>query len=213
MKDRLSILEHIKRSKIIVIVRGGEINNLDKAICALSREGLHTFEVTMTTPGALASIEALRAKHEDLLVGAGTILDSETARAVLLAGAQFVVSPTLNREVIETTHRYDVVAIPGAFTPTEALRAWEAGADIVKIFPASVVGPEYIKALRGPLPQIRLLPTGGIDLDNVEAFFEAGAFALAMGGSLLDHRSLKTGDYTAVIQKGKRLRALLANLD
>src|SRR5690606_32212613 len=140
--------------------------------------GIECIEVTMTTPGALKSLEEVRSKIDDVLFGAGTVLDPETARQAILSGAQFIVTPSLNLEVIRLSHRYDIPIIPGAFTPTEILSAWENGAECVKVFPASNVGPDYIKAIKGPFPQIKICPTGGISLENMKAFLKAGASCL-----------------------------------
>jgi len=150
-------------------------------------------EITMSVPGALDVIKELAQKYGDeVIMGAGTVLDTETGRAALLAGAQFIVTPTLDLDLIQLAHRYSAVIIPGALTPTEILTAWNAGADMVKVFPAAQVGgPEYIKALRGPLPQILLVPTGGVNLQNAGAFIRAGATALGVGGELVDKKALK----------------------
>jgi len=150
-------------------------------------------EITMSVPGAIDVIKELATKYGDeVIMGAGTVLDTETGRAALLAGAQFIVTPTLDLDLIQLAHRYSAVIIPGALTPTEILTAWNAGADMVKVFPAAQVGgPEYIKALKGPLPQILLVPTGGVNLQNAGAFIRAGATALGVGGELVDKKALK----------------------
>jgi len=150
-------------------------------------------EITMSVPGAIDVIKELATKYGDeVIMGAGTVLDTETGRAALLAGAQFIVTPTLDLDLIQLAHRYSAVIIPGALTPTEILAAWNAGADMVKVFPAAQVGgPEYIKALKGPLPQILLVPTGGVNLQNAGAFIRAGATALGVGGELVDKKALK----------------------
>lgn len=150
-------------------------------------------EITMSVPGAIDVIKELAQKYGDeVIMGAGTVLDTETGRAALLAGAQFIVTPTLDLDLIQLAHRYSAVIIPGALTPTEILTAWNAGADMVKVFPAAQVGgPEYIKALKGPLPQILLVPTGGVNLQNAGAFIRAGATALGVGGELVDKKALK----------------------
>ena len=132
------------------------------------------------------------------MVGAGTVLVAETARAALLAGAEYIVAPTVNLEVIKLCQRYDKLVMPGAFTPTEVLMAWEAGADIVKVFPADVVGPAFFKALRGPLPQVKLMPTGGVDLNTAGEFLKAGAVCLGVGGQLVDPKAVAAGDFTAI---------------
>ena len=144
----------------------------------------------MTVPDALDVMRQVRrALGDRLLLGAGTILDPETARAALLAGAEYLVAPTLNLDVIRLCQRYDKLVMPGAFTPTEILTAWEAGADIVKVFPADVVGPAFFKAMRGPLPQIRLMPTGGVDLTTAADFLRAGACCLGVGGQLVEPKA------------------------
>ena len=184
----MTTLSHILEHKIVAIVRGARPDDLLKIARALLDGGVRTMEVTLNSPGALAAIEALTgALGDELLVGAGTVLDAETARAALLAGARFIISPTLDEGTIRMTKRYGAVSIPGAFTPTEILRAHECGADIVKVFPASV-GPTYFREMAGPLPFIPLMPTGGVSLDNIEAFRQAGAVAFGLGSSLVDTR-------------------------
>src|SRR5438552_15030594 len=150
----------------------------------------------MSVPNAPEVLRQVRQElGERLLLGAGTVLDAETARAVILAGAEFIVAPTLNLDVIRLCHRYDKLVMPGAFTPTEILTAWEAGADIVKVFPADVVGPAYFKALRGPLPQVRVMPTGGVDLNTAAEFLKAGACCLGIGGQLVEPKAVANGDF------------------
>jgi 2-dehydro-3-deoxyphosphogluconate aldolase/(4S)-4-hydroxy-2-oxoglutarate aldolase len=158
----------------------------------------------MTVPDALEVVRAVRQKlGGKLLLGAGTVLDPETARAAILAGADFIVAPTLNRECIALARRYSKLVMPGAFTPTEILTAWEAGADIVKVFPADVGGPGYLKAIAGPLPQVRLMPTGGVDLQTAADFLRAGACCLGLGSALVDQQAIARGDFD-------RLRTLAA---
>jgi len=158
---------------------------------ALLGGGVTVMEITMSVPNALEVIRQVRQSMGDrVLLGAGTVLDPETARAVLLAGAEFIVAPTLNLDVIRLCRRYDKLVMPGAFTPTEILTAWEAGADIVKVFPADVVGPAFFKAMRGPLPQIRLMPTGGVDLTTATDFLRAGACCLGVGGQLVEPKAV-----------------------
>ena len=169
--------------------------------------GVNAIEVTMTTPGALEVIEQATAKYgADVIFGAGSVLDPETARAVILAGAQFVIAPTLNLKTIEVCKRYSVPVIPGAYTPTEILTAWEAGADMVKVFPASAGGPAYIKAVKAPLPQIRLVPVGGVDLNTTADFIRAGADVVGVGGALINQRLLDDGDFDAIIERAVRFR-------
>jgi len=158
---------------------------------ALFEGGVTVMEITMSVPDALEVISQVRQSMGDrVLLGAGTVLDAETARAVLFAGAEFIVAPTLNLDVIRLCRRYDKLVMPGAFTPTEILTAWEAGADIVKVFPADVVGPAFFKALRGPLPQVRLMPTGGVDLSTAADFLKAGACCLGVGGQLVELKAV-----------------------
>ena len=160
----------------------------------------------MTTPGALACIEVASRKlaGADVLLGVGTALDSETCRMAILAGAEFVVSPTLSVPMIQTARRYGKPVIPGAYTPTEILTAWEQGADLVKVFPANIGGPEYLKALKGPLPQVPLVPTGGVELENIGAFLQAGAAALAVGGNLVSKKLLAARDFNGLTENAKR---------
>src|SRR5947208_6883798 len=163
---------------------------------ALAAGGVTVAEVTFTVPNALDVIRAAKKQLGDrVLLGAGTVLDPETARAALLAGAEFIVAPNLNLDVIRLCQRYDKLVMPGAFTPTEILTAWEAGADIVKVFPADVVGPAFFKAMRGPFPQIRLMPTGGVDLASAAAFLKAGACCLGIGGQLVDAKLVAGGEF------------------
>jgi 2-dehydro-3-deoxyphosphogluconate aldolase/(4S)-4-hydroxy-2-oxoglutarate aldolase len=162
---------------------------------ALLAGGVEVMEVTFTVPGTVRVLEQVADRLGDrILLGAGTVLDAETARIALLAGAQFIVSPSLNLDVIRLCRRYDKVVMPGALTPTEVVAAWEAGAHIVKIFPADLGGPSYLKAIHGPLPQIRLMPTGGVDLDTAASFLRAGACALGVGGSLVSRQAVESRD-------------------
>src|SRR5262245_26914050 len=158
-------LRHVLDCGIVAVVRSPDSDQLVEVARALAEGGVTVVEITMSVPGALEVLGRVRhALGDRLLLGAGTILDPETARAALLAGAEYVVAPTLSLDVIRLCQRYDRLVMPGCFTPTEILAAWEAGADIVKVYPADVVGPAFFKAMRGPLPQVRLMPTGGVDL-------------------------------------------------
>ena len=179
------------------------------AVKALKKGGIECIEVTMTTPGALKTLEEVRSKIDDVLFGAGTVLDPETARQAILSGAQFIVTPSLNLEVIRLSHRYDIPIIPGAFTPTEILSAWENGAECVKVFPASNVGPDYIKAIKGPFPQIKICPTGGISLENMKAFLKAGASCLGVGGKLVDASLIKNQQWDELTSIAKEYVAQL----
>ncbi len=169
---------------------------------AIKEGGGSLIEITMSVQGAIDVIKELTRKYkEDILVGAGTLLDSETGRAALLAGAQFLVTPMLNLDIIELAHRYSVVVMPGAMTPTEILTAWNAGADMVKVFPAAQLGgPDYIKALRGPFPQVLYVPTGGVNLQNTGAFIKAGAAAVGAGGELVDKKAVKEKNFSVITE-------------
>jgi 2-dehydro-3-deoxyphosphogluconate aldolase/(4S)-4-hydroxy-2-oxoglutarate aldolase len=180
-------LKQVLDCGIVAVVRSQDSQQLVEVVRALADGGVTVAEITMTVPGALDVLRQVRSALGDrVLLGAGTILDTETARAALLAGAEYIVAPTVNIDVIRLCQRYNKLVMPGAFTPTEILAAWEAGADIVKVFPAEVVGPAFFKALRGPLPQIRLMPTGGVDLTTAADFLKAGACCLGIGGQLVE---------------------------
>jgi 2-dehydro-3-deoxyphosphogluconate aldolase/(4S)-4-hydroxy-2-oxoglutarate aldolase len=175
---------------------------------ALVEGGIRAAEVTMTTKGALEALaECSAALGDCVLLGAGTVLDAATARMAVSAGARFVVSPTLCPDVIRTCRRYDVVSIPGAYTPTEIAAAWEAGADLVKVFPGGLLGPAYLRELFGPLPHLRLMPTGGVTLDNAAEFLAAGAAAVGVGGALIERGAVARGDYAAITERARRLAA------
>jgi 2-dehydro-3-deoxyphosphogluconate aldolase / (4S)-4-hydroxy-2-oxoglutarate aldolase len=185
--NRPQQLQRVLDAGIVAVVRAPDPAGLVEVIRALAAGGVAVAEVTLTVPNALDVVrEAKNALGDSVLLGAGTVLDTETCRAALLAGAEFIVAPTMNLDVIRLCRRYDKLVMPGAFTPTEVLTAWEAGADIVKVFPAEVVGPAFFKALRGPLPQVRLMPTGGVDLNTAADFLTAGACCLGIGSQLVD---------------------------
>jgi len=194
--DRPTILNRILDSGIAAVIRAKSGEHLMSVADAIKAGGVDCIEVTMTTPNALAVIEEAANKYgDDVLIGVGTVLDPETARAAILAGAEFIVSPTLNIGVIEMAHRYDKVVLPGAFTPTEILTAWEAGADLVKVFPAGCLGPGFFKDMRGPLPQIRLVPTGGVSLDTAADFISNGAAALCVGTAMTPKDAIAEGRF------------------
>ncbi len=201
------ILERLRSSGALGIIRVQTSSDLVRIAQALREGGLQCLEITMTTPGALEAIAESRERLPDVLMGAGTVLDAVTARQAILAGAQFLVTPTVEPEVIEVAHRYGVPVIPGAMTPTEILACWEAGADMVKVFPASVLGPGYIRAVRGPLPQIPLAPTGGITAENAGDFIRAGAALVCAGGWLVDKTALAEGRFEVLTEKASRLIA------
>ena len=203
--SQASQLQSVLEVGIVAVVRAPDPKGLVDVIRALAAGGVTVAEVTLTVPNALDVIrEAKRALGDSILLGAGTVLDPETCRAAMLAGAEFIVSPTVNLDVIRLCKRYDMLVMPGAFTPTEILTAWEAGADIVKVFPADVVGPAFFRAMRGPLPQIRLMPTGGVDLATAADFLNAGACCLGVGGQLVDPKLVAAGDFEQLRERAAR---------
>jgi len=197
--SRETTLNRILEGGIVAVVRSESSEPLVKVIRALAEGGVTAAEVTFTVPDAIEVIRQVRREVGDAVVlGAGTVLDPETARAAILAGAEYIVAPTVNLDVVRLCRRYDKVVMPGAFSPTEVLTAWEAGADVVKVFPADVGGPSYLKALRGPLPQVRLMPTGGVDLTTAESFLKAGACCLGVGSALVDSKAISNNDFARI---------------
>ncbi len=195
-------LNLIRDTGVIAIMRAQSSGQLIAAADAIRQGGVRVIEVTMTTPGALDVIaEAARRYGDEVLFGAGTVLDAETARTAILAGAGFIVAPTLNLEMIALCKRYSVPVLPGCFTPTEMLTAWEAGADMVKLFPAEVGGPDLIRAIRAPLPQLQIVPVGGVDLNTAADFIRVGAAALGVGSSLINQKLLETGDMAELTRR------------
>lgn len=183
------------RTGIVAVVRAPRAELLVDVAQALAAGGVDVIEITFTVPGAVRVLEQVADRLGDrILLGAGTVLDAETARAAQLAGARFLVSPHVALDVIRLARRYGTLALPGAWTPSEVLAAWEAGADVVKIFPADVGGSRYLKTLAGPLPQVRLMPTGGVELTNVAEFLQAGAVAVGVGGALVEPSAVAAGD-------------------
>jgi 2-dehydro-3-deoxyphosphogluconate aldolase/(4S)-4-hydroxy-2-oxoglutarate aldolase len=205
MDEKERNLQDIIDCGVVAIVRVGSSEEAVQVCGAIARGGIKPIEVTMTVAGAIDAIKEFKSMvKEDVLVGAGTVVDPETARAAILAGADFIVSPTLNLSVIEVCRRYSKIVVPGAFTPTEILTAWEAGADIVKVFPATVGGPRYLMDIRGPLPQIRLVPTGGVTLENTPDFIRAGAVAVAAGTSLVDKKAVSEKRYDLITENARK---------
>lgn len=201
-------LARVEKCGVVAIVRTQSSDQLVHVAEAIKAGGIDVLEFTMTTPNALKTISAVADKMGDeMLLGAGTVLDPETARSAILAGAKFLVTPTLNPKVIEMANRYSIVTVIGTFTPTEMLTAWEAGADIVKLFPATAVGPKYIKDVHGPLPQLKIVPTGGVDLDNCGDFIKAGAFCVAVGGNLVDKKAIEAGNFAVLTDTAKKFAA------
>jgi 2-dehydro-3-deoxyphosphogluconate aldolase/(4S)-4-hydroxy-2-oxoglutarate aldolase len=190
---------------VIAIMRAKSSDQLLRAADAIREGGVQAIEVTMTTPGALSIVEqAVATRGQDVLFGAGTVLDAESARMAILSGAQFIVAPSFSASVIATCRRYSVPVVPGAFTPTEILTAWEHGADMVKVFPASLGGPSLIRALKAPLPQVELVPVGGVDLDTAAGFIRSGATALGVGSALVDQKILDAQDFATLTGRARR---------
>lgn len=209
--SRHSDLQRILDSGLVAIIRAPDGDQLVNVARSLLEGGIGIVEVTFTVPGVLEIIRAVREELGDqILLGAGTVLDTESARAALLAGAEFIVTPTVNRDVIELCHRYDKVVMPGGFTPTEVLAAWEAGADVVKVFPADSVGPAHLKALKGPFPQIRLMPTGGVNLATLGNFVQAGACAVGLGSALVEKKAVAEGDMSRIRNLAEQYVAAMA---
>ena len=208
--SRETTMKRILDCGVVAVVRADSGALLAKVVKALAEGGVTAAEITFTVPDAVEVIRQVRKEVGDAVcLGAGSVLDPETARAAILAGAQYLVSPTVNLDVIRLCRRYDIPIMPGAFTPTEVVAAWEAGADVVKIFPADVGGPNYIKALRGPLPQIKMMPTGGVDLTTAEAFLKAGACCLGAGSSLVEPKAVASGDFARLTDLASQFSAIV----
>lgn len=196
---RAATVRLVEQTGVVAVIRLEDPGVLREVADALAAGGVRALEVTMTVPRAVSLIEQLASSlPDDFAVGAGTVLDAETARQVILAGARFVVGPVLRPEVIDLCHRYDVAVMPGCFSPTEILTAWEAGADIVKVFPATALGPGFFKDVRGPLPQVRLMPTGGVTRENAGEWIRAGAVAIGVGTALVDKAAVKGRRFDAI---------------
>ena len=194
---------------IVAVVRAPDPSGLVEVVGALAAGGVTVAEVTFTVPDAAGVIrEAKKQLGDRVLLGAGTVLDPETARVAILAGAEFVVSPVVNLDVIRLCKRYAVPVLPGAYTPTEILAAWEAGADIVKVFPADALGPAYFRAVRGPLPQVKLMPTGGVDLSTAGDLLRAGAVCLGVGSQLVEPAAVKARDFARLTELARQYVAV-----
>ena len=206
------ILAFITEVGIVPVVRTTSAESAIQAVEALYNGGVRAAEITMTVPGAVSALEKVAGRFAGkIMLGAGTVLDPETARICMLAGAEFFVTPSLRLSTIEVAKRYSKVICPGALTPTEVLTAWEAGADVVKIFPCgNVGGPKYIKALKGPFPQIEMIPTGGVNLETAGEFLKAGACAIAVGGELVDGKSIAAGRYDVIEERARQYLAAVA---
>jgi 2-dehydro-3-deoxyphosphogluconate aldolase/(4S)-4-hydroxy-2-oxoglutarate aldolase len=205
---RKAVTAAVEQAGIVAIIRMKEPDKVRAVVDAIAAGGVTTLEVTMTVPNAVGLIAELApAMPSGFLLGAGTVLDAATAARVIDAGAQFVVSPVFRRQVIAACHEREVPAMPGCFTPTEILEAWDVGADIVKVFPATALGPGFLKDLRGPLPQVKLMPTGGVTIDNAGEWIKGGATAVGIGTALLDAKAIAAGDYAALTANARRLVA------
>ena len=201
-------LERLYDTGIVGVLRGVPAEQTVEVAQALVDGGVDVIEVTADTDGALDTIARLDDAFDrsEALIGAGTVLDGDTAGAALRAGASFVVTPSFNEEVVRTCNRYGAVVAPGVLTPTEAVTAYEAGADVLKIFPASTVGPGHIRSIKGPLEQLPIVPTGGVSLENVEAFIDAGADAVGVGGALVDSDAVADENYEALTERAAAFR-------
>lgn len=199
-------VRRIKAIKIVPIIRTASAESAVRAVAAIAEGGIACAEVTMTVPGAIRALEELAKRFGDsVLLGAGTVLDPETARLCILSGAEFLVAPSLNPKTIELAKRYSKAIFPGALTPTEILNAWEAGADGIKVFPASAMGgAKYIRALRAPFPQIEFVPTGGVNLETISDFLNAGCCAVGVGGELVDANTIASGNYEVFAQRARQ---------
>jgi 2-dehydro-3-deoxyphosphogluconate aldolase/(4S)-4-hydroxy-2-oxoglutarate aldolase len=212
--EKNQVLKQIQEVGLLPVLRADSSKQAVAIANAITAGGISVLEVTMTVPGAVEVIRTLVQEYGTrLLIGAGSVLDPETARACMLAGAQFVVSPVLNLSTIAICRRYGIAVMPGALTPTEILTAWEAGADIVKVFPCSAVGgAKYLSALRGPMPQLKLIPTGGVSLATAEDFLRSGAFALGVGSDLVDTKAIAQGKPEIITETAAKYLAIIKKL-
>lgn len=205
---RKATVSGLEDAGVVAIIRLQDASKVPDIIAALIDGGVRALEVTMTVPGAVDLIKAAGQKlPSGFLLGAGTVTDAETAWRVADAGASFIVSPVFRPAIIETAHSRGVAALPGCFSPTEVLNAWDAGADIVKVFPATTLGPGYLKDLHGPLPQVKLMPTGGVTLDNAGDWIKAGAVAVGVGSALLDGKAIADGQFSVIADNARRIVA------
>jgi len=212
MGEKENSLKVIQDSGIIAVIRSQNADEAVKIARAISKGGIVPIEITLTVPDAFSVMaEVRRSLGARILLGAGTVLDAEGARLAIRAGAEFLVSPMLNPDMVRLCRKNGKVAIPGAFTPTEIVAAWKGGADIIKIFPASLGGPELIKDLRGPFPQIKFLPTGGVMLENVAQFIKAGAVAVAVGGNIIDKKAVSLGKFDVITENSRKFLDAVKN--
>lgn len=209
--DRIHVLNNIYKSGAVAVIRMADSAKLMKVAEAIYKGGVSAIEITMTTPNALAVIEDIARNMGDTIqIGVGSVLDAATARMAINAGAEYVVSPVFKKEIIEMAHRYDKAAMPGCFTPTEILTAWETGADVIKVFPADILGMAFFKAVLAPMPQLKLMPTGGVNLDNAGDWLKAGACAVGIGSALLDKKAIADNNYAKLTKNAERMCASIA---
>ncbi|WP_263376115.1 bifunctional 4-hydroxy-2-oxoglutarate aldolase/2-dehydro-3-deoxy-phosphogluconate aldolase [Granulicella aggregans] len=202
---KYAVMEQMKSVGLVPVLRADSEALALELVSAMSMGGINVFEVTMTIPGAIRVMARLARERPDVLVGAGTVLDPETARICMLEGARFIVSPSLNIKTVEICQRYDIAVLPGALTPTEIVTAWQAGADVIKVFPANAMGgASYLKSIKAPLPQVEMIPTGGVSLDTARSFLDAGAFALGVGADLVDAGAMAQGRAHEITSKAAR---------
>ncbi|MBD8068632.1 bifunctional 4-hydroxy-2-oxoglutarate aldolase/2-dehydro-3-deoxy-phosphogluconate aldolase [Bacillus sp. PS06] len=207
-----STLEKIHSEKIISIIRSQSVDELEAVVHSLYEGGIRVVEVTMNTPGALKGIEMIRKKFPDMKVGAGTVLDEETARMCILSGASFLLSPILHKGSLTLANRYHVPLIPGVLTPTEIVQAYELGAQVVKIFPISSLGPQYVKDIKGPLPHVNLIPVGGVNIDNISAYLDVDCFALGLGSSLVSNDLIKEKRFAEITERAKKVTKIVTEI-
>jgi 2-dehydro-3-deoxyphosphogluconate aldolase/(4S)-4-hydroxy-2-oxoglutarate aldolase len=207
--NRTQILQHLIDTGIAAVVRMDDHSRLIKGVEAMMQGGIDCIEITMTTHKPLEAISKTKEQLDNPMVGVGSVLDAATARSAILAGAEFIVSPVHDIEIVQTAHRYDKPCISGAFTPTEIKEAWEEGADVVKVFPAGMFGPGYFKAIKGPMPQIRLTPTGGVDTETAGAFLRNGAEFLGAGSALFDKEAIRKGNWDVLKNNASNFREII----
>jgi len=206
------VLRRCREVGLVPVLRAESEDQAVALAAAVAAGGVTVMEVTMTVPGAIRVMRKLAEQRPDILIGAGTVLDPETARICILEGAQFVVSPALNLRTIEMCHRYGIAVLPGALTPTEIATAWEAGADVAKVFPASALGgAKYLKSIKAPLPQVEMIPTGGVSQATAQEFLEAGAFALGVGADLVDPKAIAQGTPETITENAKKYVEIVRN--
>ena len=207
---RADVLSRMRSVGLVPVLRAESEDQALALAEAIAAGGVNVLEVTMTVPGAVRVIARLAKERPDILVGAGTVLDPETARICMLEGAQFIVSPALNVKTVELCNRYSVAVLPGALTPTEVVTAWQAGADVIKVFPANAMGgAKYLRSLKAPLPQVELIPTGGISHASAREFLEAGALALGVGADLVDTKAIAAGQAEKVTESARTYLAIV----